>query len=68
VTIAQRLLLSFGLVLLLFVINVVLALGGQYLRSRSVERMQTVAESAVAKGRTGCRRVAASDGLAGALG
>lgn len=44
-TIAQRLLLSFGLVLLLFVINVVLALGGQYLRSRSVERMQTVAES-----------------------
>jgi signal transduction histidine kinase/DNA-binding response OmpR family regulator len=45
VTIAQRLLLSFGLVLLLFVINVVLALGGQYLRSRSVERMQTVAES-----------------------
>lgn len=44
-TIAQRLLLSFGLVLLLFVINVALALGGQYLRSRSVERMQTVAEA-----------------------
>ena len=44
-TIAQRLLLSFGLVLLLFVLNVALALGGQYLRSRSVERMQSVAES-----------------------
>lgn len=44
-TIAQRLLLSFGLVLLLFVINVVLALGGQYLRSRSVEQMQSVAET-----------------------
>ena len=44
-TIAQRLLLSFGLVLLLFVINVVLALGGQHLRSRSVERILTVAES-----------------------
>ena len=44
-TIAQRLLLSFGLVLLLFVINVALALGGQHLRSRSVERMQTVAEA-----------------------
>lgn len=44
-TIAQRLLLSFGLVLLLFVVNVVVALGGQHLRSRSVERILAVAET-----------------------
>ena len=44
-TIAQRLLLSFGAILVLFVINVVLALGGQYLRSRSGDRLQAVTES-----------------------
>jgi len=43
VTIAQRLLLSFGLILLLFGINVALALGEQYLRSSSVDRMQASA-------------------------
>ncbi len=42
-TIAQRLLLSFGLILLLFGINVALALGAQYLRSNSVDRIQVAA-------------------------
>ena len=42
-TIAQRLLLSFGLILLLFAVNVVLALGAQYLRSNSVDRIQVAA-------------------------
>ncbi|ANX03393.1 response regulator [Immundisolibacter cernigliae] len=44
-TIAQRLLLSFGLILLLFGINVALALGAQFFRSNSVERIQDAAES-----------------------
>ncbi|MEA3220587.1 response regulator [Immundisolibacter sp.] len=44
-TIAQRLLLSFGLILLLFGINVALALGAQFFRSNSVERILDAAES-----------------------
>jgi signal transduction histidine kinase/CheY-like chemotaxis protein len=44
-TIAQRLLLSFGLVLMLFGINVALALGEQFLRSRSVEQIRLTADS-----------------------
>ena len=44
-TIAQRLLLSFGLILLLFGINVALALGAQFFRSNSVDRIQDAAES-----------------------
>jgi signal transduction histidine kinase/CheY-like chemotaxis protein len=45
VTIAQRLLLSFGLILLLFGINVALALGAQFFRSNSVGRILDAAES-----------------------
>jgi signal transduction histidine kinase/CheY-like chemotaxis protein len=45
VTIAQRLLLSFGLILLLFGINVALALGAQFFRSNSVDRILDAAES-----------------------
>jgi signal transduction histidine kinase/CheY-like chemotaxis protein len=45
VTIAQRLLLSFGLILLLFGINVALALGAQFFRSNSVDRIQDAAAS-----------------------
>lgn len=44
-TIAQRLLLSFGLILLLFGINVALALGAQFFRSNSVGRILDAAES-----------------------
>ncbi len=44
-TIAQRLLLSFGLILLLFGINVALALGAQFFRSNSVDRILDAAES-----------------------
>jgi signal transduction histidine kinase/CheY-like chemotaxis protein len=45
VTIAQRLLLSFGLILLLFGANVALTFGEQYLRSRSVDRIQAAGEA-----------------------
>jgi signal transduction histidine kinase/CheY-like chemotaxis protein len=45
VTIAQRLLLSFGLILLLFGVNVAITFGEQYLRSQSVDRMQAAGEA-----------------------
>ena len=44
-TIAQRLLLSFGLILLLFAANVALTSGEQYLRSRSVDRILVAGEA-----------------------
>lgn len=44
-TLAQRLFLSFGLILLLFAASVALTLGGQHLRSNSTERIQQAART-----------------------